>query len=60
MVNGEPFSSRQSITASFSAPTINKLNPIQTRRFPTIIIEQNIENTTFIEQNIENTTFIEL
>lgn len=49
MVNGEPFSGRQFVTASFSAPTINKLNPIQTRGIPTIIIEQNIENTTFIE-----------
>ena len=26
-----------------------KLNPIKTRGIPTIIIEQNIENTTFIE-----------
>ena len=49
MVNGEPFSGRQSVTASFSALTINKLNQIQTKRDPRAIIKLATEHITIVE-----------
>ena len=50
MVNGEPFSGRQFITASFSAPNINKAYSNS----------KEIDHNTTIELIFENTIFIEL
>ena len=50
MVNGEPFSVRQFVTASFSAPNINKTHSNS----------KEIDHNTTIELIFENTILIEL
>ena len=49
MINDDLFSPRKSITASFSAPTLDKLIQIQTTVDHNAIIKLITENTTFIK-----------